>query len=118
MEAVKMEGVQTENVKFNDNLTWRAAYGLTSPFDDCSWYTFPGGVSTIHMIFLVIFLIIALITSVILIISGQKIFGSVLLVIALLSTALPVFTNAYLKKGCEASKMLKKIQSLKSPQSI
>lgn len=93
--------------KFDDNVSLLGAIKLIKP-DNCSLYTFPGGVIT-FLIFAII--AISIFSSVSEFMDGNIYEGIYILIISFIGSLFTIYTNAYLKKGCEASKILKKLQS-------
>lgn len=100
---------------FNGHPGFVEAFGLANPFNrGCSWYSIPGGISSIQAFFSIIILLTLLFIALCCFSFGYFKVGGIITAVAILTNILPIFTNAYLRKGCEASELLKELQSKKT----
>jgi hypothetical protein len=90
-------------IPFEENVRFTDAISLALP-GRCSFNTFPGGVLSIILFLIIIVVIISVSSS---ILSGNVIDAIWIVIGSTILSLFTVYINAYLRKGCEAAKLIK-----------
>jgi Na+/proline symporter len=100
--------VKQKLTDFNGYVGVIDALKLTNPFTDCAWKTFIGGITTFltTIVILIIFLVSFSFFS-----DGNIKGGLYTIVIGIILNSFLIFTNAYLRKKCEAVNLLNELKN-------